>query len=79
MAGTVMSLRLHCLKGQEHTLRLLAGYEDGRVAMFERNAARQAGTDAAHDHVQDGEGWVKICEHKLHKEPGMPALDMRYT
>ena len=61
--GTVMALAIYVTNER---LRICSIYEDGRFAAFE-----QKGTlaDFARGKAGEGEGWVKITEDKLHREP----------
>ena len=54
--------------GKEGTLHLLAGYEDGRVALFHFSGPRSAAFDPPTSHREEGENWDLAWEEKGHRE-----------
>lgn len=52
--------------GDDTRLRIVASYEDGRVALFE--LSREV-TDWSEGFAGENEGWVKVFEEKQHREP----------
>jgi hypothetical protein len=61
--GTTMALQL--VKVDERTVRLVAAYEDGRVAIFERVLSTSWSTQLK----DESEGWALLYAHRAHKEP----------
>ncbi|CAD6569962.1 MAG: ASTRA complex subunit [Cyphobasidiales sp. Tagirdzhanova-0007] len=69
--GTVMALSLFLHSAND--LRVLASYEDGRVAVFCLKKEERAWSKPL---LQENEGWSKVFESRHHKEPTMGvALD----
>ena len=51
------------------SLECLIGYEDGRVALFQHTPHYTPNADWSLAYLADNEGWNKMWEAKLHKEP----------
>lgn len=60
--GTCMALQLY---KRDEQIRLLVGYEDGRLALF------ADGSGVPHDQIRskEGQGWELLWHDKGHKEP----------
>ena len=62
-----LSLFLH----SANDLRVLASYEDGRVAVFCLKKEERAWSKPL---LQENEGWSKVFESRHHKEPSKAFL-----
>ena len=59
------------------SLKCLIGYEDGGVALFRHTPHDTPNADWSHAYLADNEGWNKLWEIKLHKEPSEPPCCSR--
>lgn len=64
--GTTMAVSAFI--GEDARLRVVASYEDGRVALFELEREVK---DWSEGFPGESEGWVKVFEEKQHREPTM--------